>query len=160
MDFFLILLSCKNGLRCLDSRSFIRYKRVDNQDHFFPLLVHSNCFFCSVAKQEFSANAQDFPPKYGKFPQSIKDAGSADFSLIQISCSRWRYKARPYASSSKVHSLLCDHLVTDKDIAKNTVPIQEAPFQSAAMHQPISLGRQHSRLQRLDVIIQFVLDWF
>ena len=39
--------------------------------------------------------------------------------------------------------------------ANNTVPIQVALFQSEAMHMPISLGQPVSRLQRLDLIIQF-----
>ena len=33
--------------------------------------------------------------------------------------------------------------------ANNTVPIQVAPFQSEAMHMPISLGRPGRRLQLL-----------
>jgi hypothetical protein len=41
--------------------------------------------------------------------------------------------------------------VTDTDIADNMVLIQEAPFQSVAMHRPVSLGWPHSRLQRLDL---------
>ena len=37
---------------------------------------------------------------------------------------------------------------------------QEAPFQSAAMYRPASMGRPQSRSQRFDLIIDFVLHWF
>ncbi len=84
------------------------------------------------------------------------------FGWIQFRCRIRPAHVRVPASSDCLPS---DSLVTDSDtevpdIAKNTVPIQVAPFQSVAMHLPLSLGLQLSRLYRFDLMIQVVSHWF
>ncbi len=44
--------------------------------------------------------------------------------------------------------------------SNDTVSIQETPFQSAAMHRPVSLGPPAFKIAAIDFKIQFVLFLF
>ena len=128
-------------------------------------LVYTGMYWYVWLYRNFPQNCRNFPQNYRNFQKPGKCTIRPVIfppRCIQFRCRRCHDQAWPCESflGSKIFNTV--YLVTAARLTQtsNTVPIQEAHFQSAATQRPASFGRPASRLQRSDLIIQFVLHWF
>ena len=101
-----------------------------------------------------------FPQKLPDFSANRKVHFSARLYRIQFRCRKCHDQACPCASSGKLHASPCDCSVTETDIPTIRYQFKRRLFSRRQCTGSYPWAGPLSRLQRLDLNIQFVLHGF